>query len=70
MFDLKIRDKNFNWGKMEFYYLIVIFESKSFLNVCMYVFFVFIFRMIWLVVFGICIGYFVYFFYEEYVIFK
>lgn len=70
MFDLKIRDKNFNWGKMELYYLTVILESKSPLNVCMYAFFVFIPRMIWLAVFGICTGYLVYLLHEEYVIFK
>lgn len=70
MFDLKIRDKNFNWGKIELYYLTVILESKSPLNVCMYAFFVFIPRMIWLAAFGISTGYLVYLLHEEYVIFK
>lgn len=67
MFDLKIRDKNFNWGKMELYYLTVFLESKSPLNVGMYAFFVFIPRMIWLAAFGICTGYLVYLLHEEYV---
>lgn len=55
---------------MQLYYLTVILESKSPLNVCMYAFFVFIPRMIWLAAFGICTGYLVYLLHEEYVIFK
>lgn len=50
---------------MQLYYLTVILENKSPLNVGMYAFFVFIPRMIWLAAFGICTGYLVYLLHEN-----